>query len=294
MATLEAIVGSTTYNLTDDLVVLWVGEDGVGMADVRRISESSPQQHGDTDIDYRLEPRLFREAFLINPDSLSAHYDRRKSVLRIFRPSLNPIKLRWTLDNGDVRQIDCHYSGGAKFASSDRKGFTQKLVAEFRAADPVFYHPNAISVVYNVGSGSGGFIYPLVFPVSFGGSTVNQTTTIEYDGTFREYPIITIVGPVTDPVVTNQATSDKLDFTGITISAGDYYTIDLRYGYKTVVNAAGTNKIADLTNDSDLTTFSLEADPDVADGLNPIKVTGSAANSVTSITLTYYNRYVGI
>src|SRR5262249_20817875 len=105
VATLEAIVGSTTYDLTDDSMVLWVGEDGVGMPDVRRITESSPQQQGNPDIDYRLEPRIFHESFLIAPESLSAQYDRRKSALRVFRPSLMPIKLRWTLDNGDVRQI---------------------------------------------------------------------------------------------------------------------------------------------------------------------------------------------
>jgi hypothetical protein len=294
MATLDAIVGGTTYSLNDGTYVYWIGEDGVGNTPSRRITEQGPLQHGDTDVDVRLDPRVFRESFQIIPASLSAHYDARKALLRFLRPSATKMQLKWTLDNGDVRQIDCVVIDGPNFASTEREGFAQKLVVQFRAADPTFYDPTQIATTFGVGAGAGAFSYPLSFPVSFGGSTVNQTRTITYDGTWREYPVIVIAGPITNPIISNLTTGDKLDFTGITISAGDSYTIDCRYGYKTVTNAAGTNKIADLTNDSDLATFSLEAAPDVAGGNNDIQVTGTSANATTQVYLRYYNRYVGI
>ncbi len=294
MATLEAIVGGTTYNLNDGTYTYWIGEDGTGNAPSRRITEQGPLQHGDTDVDVRLSPRVFRETFQIIPSSLSNHYDQRKALLRFLRPSSTKIQMRWTLDNGDVRQIDCVVIDGPNFASTEREGFAQKLVVQFRAPDPVFYDPTQIATTFGVGGGTGAFSFPLSFPVSFGGSTVNQTRTITYLGTWREYPVIVIAGPITNPVITNVTTGDKLDFTGITINAGDSYTIDCRYGYKTVVNAVGTNKIADLTNDSDLATFSLESAPDVAGGLNDIKVTGTSANANTQVYLRYYNRYIGI
>lgn len=118
--------------------------------------------------------------------------------------------------------------------------------------------------------------------------------TIAYTGSFSEYPEITIVGPITDPVLTNVSTGEVLDFTGITISAGDSYTIDCRFGYKTVKNAAGTNKIADLTSDSDLATFHLGADPEVSGGSNAFTLTGTSTDANTQVTVAYYNRYVGI
>lgn len=294
MATLQAIVGGTTYNLNDDTYALWIGEDGTGNAPSRRITEQGPLQHGDTDVDLRLDPRIFRESFIITPASLSEHYTTRSALLRIFRPSATRMQMRWTLDNGNVRQIDCVVIGGPDFASTEREGFTQRAVVQFRAADPTFYDPTQHAETFGVGAGAGAFSFPLVFPVSFGGSTVNQTRTITYSGTWREYPIVIISGPITNPIVTNVTTGDVLDFTGITINAGDSYTIDCRYGYKTVKNAAGTNKIADLTDASDLATFSLEAEPDAVGGLNDIKVTGTGANANTQVYVRYYTRYTGI
>src|SRR4051794_10548418 len=122
MATLEAIVGGTIYNLIDGTYALWIGEDGTGNAPSRRITEQGPLQHGDTDVDVRLDPRIFRELFIITPASLSDHYTVRASLLRIFRPSATKMNMRWTLDNGDIRQIDCVVIGGPDFASTEREG----------------------------------------------------------------------------------------------------------------------------------------------------------------------------
>lgn len=117
--------------------------------------------------------------------------------------------------------------------------------------------------------------------------------TITYTGSFRAFPVITILGPITDPVLTNVSTGEDLDFTGITISGGDSYTIDCRFGYKTVKNAAGTNKIADLSSGSDLATFHLGADPEVSDGNNAFTLTGTGTDSNTQVTVAYYERFVG-
>jgi hypothetical protein len=78
------------------------------------------------------------------------------------------------------------------------------------------------------------------------------------------------VGPITSPVITNAITGDKLDFTGTTIVGGASYTIDCRYGQKTVVDSAGANQISKLTSDSDLSTFCLLPDPDAPGGANTL------------------------
>jgi len=118
--------------------------------------------------------------------------------------------------------------------------------------------------------------------------------TITYAGSFAEYPVVTILGPITNPVLTNVSTGETLDFTGITIAALDSYIIDCRFGYKTVKDAAGTNKIADLTTASDLATFHLAADPEVSGGANAFTLTGSGTTGATTVTVAYYNRYVGL
>lgn len=295
MTTLTATVSGTTYTLHDVTTSLaWVGDDNWGMAPVRRITDRGPLQHGDSDIDFRLEPRMGMLKLLARASSASDHWDIRTTLLEIFRPSNTAIKLLWGLDNGDQRQIDVHYAGDLTFSSDARMGFNQTAVVQLRAADPTFYDPTLQAVIYGVGGGTGGFVVPVVVPLGVGASTVNQSKTITYAGNWRDYPIVLITGPITDCKITNTTTGDKLDLTGTTINAGVTYTVDCRPGHKTVTDSSNTNQIDKLTDDSDLQTFSLEANPEAPGGLNGVSVTGSAATTATEIYLQFYHRYIGI
>ena len=105
---------------------------------------------------------------------------------------------------------------------------------------------------------------------------------------------VRITGPITDAVITNNATSEKLDFTGTTIAAGDYYEIDCRYGYKTVVDSTGANQIADLTSDSDLVSFHIAPDPEVGGGINSITITGTSITAATTAFVSGKTRLIGV
>ena len=94
--------------------------------------------------------------------------------------------------------------------------------------------------------------------------TIDQTAVRTYEGSWDEFPTVRITGPATNAVLENVTSGDKLDFTGTAISAGTSYVLDLRYGYKTVTQDDGTNRIDKLTNDSDLATWRLLAAPDAA------------------------------
>lgn len=292
MPVLEAIIGLTTYVLTDGAPFALIDAED-GMAPVRRITDRGPLQHGDSDNDFRLDPLTFPLGLLMSAADIGEHYDNRDLALRVWRPSKTPIRLRWTLDNGQIRQYDVHVSGRLAFSSKDMPGFSQRFVVPLRAADPTCYDPSLQAYTYGVGGGTGAFSFPLSWPASFGGSTVNQTRAIPYAGTWREYPIVIINGPITNPVITNLTTADKLDFTGVTVGSGTTYTVDCRPGRKSVVDQTGSNKISDLTDDSDLATFSLEADPDAPSGINDVQVTGTSANATTEVYVQFYHRYIG-
>lgn len=118
------------------------------------------------------------------------------------------------------------------------------------------------------------------------GDTTTASASISYAGTADEYPILTLTGPVTSPIVTNGATGDVLDFTGYTLAASTTLTIDLRYGYKTVTDSAGVNRIDELTSDSDLTTWRLVS------GTNAISFEGGSTSGATALQISYYNRYL--
>ena len=54
------------------------------------------------------------------------------------------------------------------------------------------------------------------------------------------------------------------------------------------------NKIADLTEDSDLATWHLATNPDAVDGQNGIQVEGASVTAATEVYLQWHDRFVGI
>jgi len=293
MPTLEALppIGGT-YVLSDGNPFAIVSSEEGGPP-VRRLTDRGPLQDGDSDLDFRLDPLTWPLGLRIYASDNSTHYTNRTLLRRIFRPSRTPTKLRWTLENGDVRQLDCHVNGRLIFASGNQDGFTQRCVVPLRAADPTWYDPTQQAAVFGIGGGDAWAI-PWAIPWGIGAATVDQTLAIVYAGTWRTYPVVVITGPINNPIITNQTTGDKLDFTGTNLSVGDIYTIDCAPGVKSVTDQASTNRIDKLTDDSDLATFALEADAEAPGGVNSIRVQGTAATSATQVTLRYFVRYDGI
>lgn len=291
---LDWIRGGTTYPLDDGTYCWLVGDNGWGAAPLRRLSERGPQQHGDTDRGFRLDPRTGTIVVFLRGNSRSDLYSKRATLLDLFAPDEAGGSLRWTL-TGRTRQIDCHYVGDMSMDSSDRDGFNQKVAVTLKASDPTFYDPTAVAVTFNLGGGTDALEIPMEVPMVVGASELDVTENITYTGNFRTYPhLIRITGPITDPMIQNEVTGHTLDFDGVTISAGDFYDIDLRYGEKTVVDSSGTNKVGDLTDDSDLGSWHLASIREVTDGINSVRVTGSSVTTATQVQLTYYTRYTGI
>lgn len=103
-----------------------------------------------------------------------------------------------------------------------------------------------------------------------------------------DYPVIEFTGPIADPKLTNISTGEKLDFTGATIDAGEIYTVDTRYGRKTVTDNLGANQIALLTSDSDLATFHLMP------GTNLLTLSGSDTTAASGVNIAGYDRYLSL
>lgn len=282
---LDVIRNSTTYSLDDGTLCYLKGYDGLGMSPLRRLVEQGPLQHGATDRGFRLQPRTIVLALKIVADSLEDLYDKRSQLLTIFAPSdtVN-LQLRWTI-GAVVRQIDCHCT---ELLYANPTGFAQRIAVSLLCPDPTFYNPTGEGATFVLGGGGTALTIPLAVPMVVGASTLDATVVVEHDGNWDSAPIVRITGPITDPVLTNETTGEVLDFTGTTIAAGDWYEVDTRYGEKTVVDSAGANVIADLTDDSDLATFHLQT------GTNSLNVTGTAATEATSVSVVYYERFLGV
>lgn len=298
MATWYAIVGSNTYNLSNGAPFHRLSTTGIGIAPVRRLTQQGPFQHGSTDLGFRLQNRLINLVILFSGVTAATADTHRDTLAEIFKPLTNtPVILRVTRDDGSIRRMNCYSVGITDMpdARPQRLPGTQEILVQLEAANPTWYDPARQYLLFeSVEGGSEGYQIPTDIPWDqAAGQAIDATQTIQYTGSWREFPTIKITGPGTDPVITNLTTDEKLDFTGITIGAGDSYTIDLSYGVKSVLNAAGTNKRGDLTDDSDLGTWHLAADPEAADGYNDIRVEiPSNGTAATQVEMWYYRRYI--
>lgn len=304
---LEAIVGTETFNISSRVKYIHISNDGFGVSPVTRFTEQGPLQHGETDRGFLLKPRIVNLVLNMVASDRKTYWLNREELGYIFLPRATPIKLRFTYryvdpinpdpnqESGEtnmvkkVRQLDCYISGGLTFPGADKQGnFNGHRVAvELTAPNPCFYNPTVQAVA--IGD-------DLAYIANF-----NENAPFTYKGNFRAYPVIEIRGPATDLVLTNTVTGDKLDFTGYTVPTSEggaqegIITVDCRYGYKTVKDGTGLNLIDKLTADSDLSTFSIEAKPEVTAGLNNYFAAASDLSGTYSrVTINWYEQYASV
>ncbi len=274
---LEILRGSDALDISDLANYVVEEAEGFGFPPVNRIHEQGPLQHGETDLGYRLQKRVIQCVLMLRATDWAAHFARRQELLDYLNPASDlPVILRFTLPDGiTIRQIDGYCAEGPQFAKKDAKLYQlQRAAFRLGCPDPAWYDPVRQSVRVVGGGGGSGFEFPGAVPWTFGGDDINTEIEIGYLGSWIEYPEIVITGPITSPIIEHLDTGAMLDFSGVTIDDGDYYTVDLRYGYKTILDSAGANKIADLSAASDLATWHLQP------GDNNISLTGAGETRI--------------
>lgn len=159
MASLTATVGSTSINLSNGNPFAFITLQGGGGADIRRMTTRGPAQHGDTDRGYRLgirEMELVVGFKAATDAALDAHRD---TLTSFFKPlPSTPIKLLYTRDDAELRQIDCYVIGDIKIDPTKeyRPGHYHRATIRLRAPDASWYEtaPGTATVTGTAGLSS--------------------------------------------------------------------------------------------------------------------------------------------
>jgi len=286
--------GSYT-SISDGTIAVLQAYDGLGMSPGHQITSRGPEQHGETWIDYRLDARTIQLVLITKGVNTAALETARLELLRLLSWMRTEFVMRFVTAGSLTRHINVVSVGEPTAAMDAYMRRYQKLGVRLKAHDPTFFDPTLAVSTWSLGGGAAdAMAVPTEVPTAIGGSTIDQSNNITYTGTAPSYPLIRIGGPITNGIVRNVTTGKKIDLTGVVINTGAYYDIDLRYGYQTVKDNLGANKIASLTSDSDLGTFRIMPSPVATGGVNVIRVTGDNINSLTEVTISYYLRYLGI
>jgi len=289
------------YKLNDNVGKFIYGLEGQGMPPIKYQTQQGPLQHGETPLDFRLGPRIISFVFTQNGGCRTEYWSLRSALIDAIRPNRKtatqfPGTLRKILPDGTIRDLYVLIESGPVFVGS-KEGewdeFSIKEALRFIAHDPLFFNPVVKSYTFILTINQ-SLVFPITFPIDFSSDSIDVTTNITYSGTWETYPIITVEGPLNGFIIENESTDERI-FLNYNIPAGTTITIDLNYGVKTVVDNTGTNLIGSISSDSDLATFHIAPNPEVAGGINTLSIYGSnAALGVTDITVKWYDKYIGI
>lgn len=288
------------FDATTGLTFHYGGDGGWGLPSITSLTQRGALQNGDTNIDYRFEPRAISLNLFIEAENYVDHLRIRELLSKVFTVSNTASVLTVTyssttagLTTSYSRSIEVFVRSGLDYGSIDYRDYNVNVTVGLRASNPIWYNTTPISV--NVSQAIRGTPTPIPFliPTTFGGLSLSDTTNITYTGTTIEYPLFTVVVGSTDItglLIYNASTGKILSFP--TLYAGRTYFIDLTYGYKTVTNDLGANAINLLSTSSNLATWAL--DPTTTNGINTVVISATSANSASLITMTYYLRYIAV
>lgn len=225
-------------------------------------------------------PLYLREA---SPEAL-------RQKLRQVMAWFNPLRgdgtgrLRITAPDGIQREIVATYRGGLELEESeDAHGVVwQAAVLVLTAPDPFWTDVADLTSSY-VLTASGVAFFP-IFPLRLEVANVFAGPTVTNDGDAPAWPVWTITGPGTDPILENTTTGERLSVSGVTLSRGEVLTIDTRPGKKSVTLADGSNGWPKISADSVL--WGLRP------GANALSLQMGSATTDSSIALAYRRRYL--
>lgn len=237
------------------------GIRGRGMPPIRLVTEIVPLMAGTRTRDRQHDARTVACPIVFYEESIENVRAILRGRMRTFDPIRGDGTLRVLTPDGVERDLTCHYMAGFEITeappdrglSSDQAAQSGVLV--FYADDPYWYDTTPLEEEYTTGVVTGLFFpIPNVTTGSFvtlTSSAVFTTATIDLDADVPSWPVWTIRGPGSLPVLTNLLTGEVIDLSGnggLTIPAGEVVTIDTRPYMKSVTLSDGTNLYPYLTD----------------------------------------------
>lgn len=152
-----------------------------------------------------------------------------------------------------------------------------------------FYVPSGVLYgAAQINSGSitvptgGGFILPVVLPIVSSG-TVGGAVTLSNPGNVASYPILTLTGPLTNPYISNSATSLFVQLT-YSLASGNTVTVDM--ANKTIMLNGSSSILSVKTTDSNWWNLP----PNTSSTIN---LSTSSSSDTGTVVVTFYPAYIG-
>lgn len=267
----------------DSSVALLVGREDWWMPEFDFAADPVPFQPGARLRQVSAKPREPALPLLLRAESYDALWQLRKDVLGWFDPTRGDGYLRVTDPQGEQRELAARAVSGLGLREKwpDSSPTHQHAVVTLRAYEPYWQDTEEQEQAF--GTPQTAVWFP-IFPLNLASSSVFSNPVVDNNGDVEAWPVWTITGPGSNPVLANQTTGKSISLT-LTLAAGEQVIIDTRPGEKSVTNAVGASLFPYLSSTSELWPL--------ARGVNLLAVTVASSTSATSVSLRYKRRWLG-
>lgn len=260
------------------------------------ITSRGYKQHGVTEVDYLFNERsVFIDLVRVHAGDRQAYWDARYELHQFLRPNRGgPLLLVLETPNGSRRALYVRPNPGLTGPPPGDNSWTLQESVEFRAFDPIWFNPDAVSLTLN-GVVGDNLVFPITFPILFGAAGLNFSTgEIAYTGDWPAYPTITLTGPYTAVRIENITANVRIEMV-VPIGAGEQRILNLSPGALSVQDDNGVDRFGDLGSASNLVDFALYPATAVPDGKQTILVnfTGGVQGA-SGVSIVYNTRYYAI
>jgi hypothetical protein len=281
---------------------------GLGMPPVRHWTTRSPYQHGRTHWGYAFQPRVVDIILATQGCHRSGMYAGRAANVEMLNPMNGPLKLRLKVPQANLvyELHDGWYVGNYELTSADQSQdvtgmWNQIGAASIEFEDPIWKWVNSpldggetrdadgrTCVTDSTWTLVGALVLPFVGPYLLGTTTATNVLTCTNDGSWETKPLITMLGPIEDFVISNATNGDLLMWDGYSVAGGETITIDI-VGKTCTTDLGGATTDVSTYLSGDTGSFAL--DP----GANTINVfaSGGVTNAVTTVAVCWYVELLG-
>lgn len=296
-------VGSTrppiVLDLNDGVNIKLRHHDGFGIPELEHAVSGSPGVAGDYWFGVQYPARTISLDLVLYANSLAALQNLRASVISAFNPSLYSGTLKLTQTNGVQRWMYCALAESLPMPTTQHVGQRAMLLTiRLRSiAEPFWFDPvlKQQTVITGVGT-TGNFMvsgFQFAFTITQAGAYTD--TTIEYPGQVPTPVEVTLNGPGIEPVLRNVTLGRAVGFigSGLSIVQGEqlYVNMDPRaravlYGVPDPGTGKPTGNGWPYLRESSF--WWLQP------GANALRFEVSGSAAPTSLTMKYYERYLGV
>jgi phage-related protein len=268
---------------SDPDILVIQGSRGHGTPPTQWLEDRIPQHDGPLVRQVLYDAREIEIPLLVTSPDYSSLLTKTRLIRQWMNVKAGDGTLQIADPDGTIRQFTCRLKQGLEGQEGqDVSGPTwRRLVLVFRTtgSDPWARAPSPVSLSFTQAAAAASW-FPF-FPIVLGGAGIFANPSIDNPGDFEAEPIWTLVGPMTNPTLTNTTTGAKIALT-LALLTGQTLTIDTRFRIKTVLRNDGTKLFSALSNDSSLWPL--------VPGRNVLSIVTSGTSTASQVQLSFTAR----